>query len=300
MRRIIICFVIGLSGFSAVQETVAAETVKFRMMAPIYTDEKGTGLRQPEGVGCGGVSLVVVADTGNGRILQYAVAGNSLTPKASITLSQLPQPIKVQVDAKGGIWVLDGKIRKIARVASSGEFQGYLNLEHSSGGTVVPRNFRIGRDENIYVIDVYSARVLVADLAGKVNREIPFPKGSGIFSDISVDGGNVYMIDSIGKRVYVARKGSDKFSPLSESLEEHLHFPVSLAVDKRGYIYVLDKNGSGIVILGMDGSFRGRHLGMGWKEGFLLYPSQICINDNGELFIADRGNNRVEIFLTAE
>ena len=58
----------------------------------------------------------------------------------------------------------------------------------------------------------------------------------------------------------------------------------------------LIENGSGIVILGQDGSFHGRQLSMGWTEGLLYFPSQMCVNDKGEVFIADRGNSRVQIF----
>jgi len=54
--------------------------------------------------------------------------------------------------------------------------------------------------------------------------------------------------------------------------------------------------GCGIVMLSEDGSFMGRQLSMGWTEGFLYYPTQICVNEKGEVFIADRGNNRVQIF----
>ncbi|MBI5408999.1 MAG: hypothetical protein HZA14_06505 [Nitrospirae bacterium] len=35
----------------------------------------------------------------------------------------------------------------------------------------------------------------------------------------------------------------------------------------------------------------------GFKEGLLNYPSQMCINDNGDVFIADTNNNRVQIFM---
>jgi len=56
------------------------------------------------------------------------------------------------------------------------------------------------------------------------------------------------------------------------------------------------ENGSGIIILGQDGSFLGRQLSMGWNEGLLYYPTQMCINEKGEVFIADRGNSRVQIF----
>jgi len=35
---------------------------------------------------------------------------------------------------------------------------------------------------------------------------------------------------------------------------------------------------------------------MGWTEGLLYYPSQMCLNDNGQAFIADRGNSRIQVF----
>ena len=62
----------------------------------------------------------------------------------------------------------------------------------------------------------------------------------------------------------------------------------------------MDENGGGIVILGQDGSFLGRQLSMGWNEGLLYYPTQMCINERGEVFIADRGNSRIDIFMIVQ
>jgi len=278
----------------------AAETVKFRMMAPIYVDGKGAGIKQPEGVGCRGDSLLV-ADTGNGRILRYAMTGGSWAPAADITLPQLPYPIRVESNSKGEIFALDGKLHRIGRIAPSGEFVGYIDLAGDLQGTVVPRSFRVDRNDNLFILDVFSARVLVLDASGKLQRQIPFPKEYGFFSDIAVDaGGNILLIDSIQRRVFTAAKDSSSVVPLSESLKEEVHFPTAIAADGRGNIFLVDQNGSGIVVLGKDGAFRGRRLSMGWKDGFLRYPSHMCINDSGNVFIADRGNNRVEAFLIAE
>jgi hypothetical protein len=54
------------------------------------------------------------------------------------------------------------------------------------------------------------------------------------------------------------------------------------------------------VVLGQDGSYLDTLSGMGWKDGFLRYPSQMCITDDGEIFIADTRNNRVQIFKMLE
>jgi hypothetical protein len=207
----------------------------------------------------------------------------------------------VDVNSKGEIFALDGKSRRIGRVAASGDFLGYVAPAGEGQGIIVPRSFRIDRSDNLYILDVYSARVLVLDPSGKIQREIPFPKEYGFFSDLSVDaGGNILLLDSVGKRVFKIAKNSSITAPLSENLKEEVYFPTAIATDKQGTIFLVDQNGSGIVILGPDGTFRGRRLSMGWKDGYLRYPAQMCITENGTAFIADRGNNRVEAFLVTE
>ena len=278
----------------------AAEPIKFLPMAPIYVDGKGAGIKQPESVSCRGNSLVV-ADTGNGKLLRYTITGETWTPGADIILSQLPYPIRVALNSKGEIYALDGKLRRIGRVSPSGEFMGYVTPTGDVQGTIVPRSIRLDRSDNLYLLDVSSARVLVLDPSGKIQREIPFPKEYGFFSDLSVDGnGNIYLVDSVMKRVFSVGKNSSAISPLPEGLNGEVDFPVAIETDSRGTIFLVDQNGGGIVIVGKDGSFQSRRLSMGWKDGFLRFPTQMCISETGNVFIADRGNNRIEAFLIKE
>ena len=300
MRRVLRHIVLASMSLAVAGGSHAAEPVKFKQMAPIYVDGKGAGIRQPEGVACRGNALVV-ADTGNGRILRYTIAGDTWTPAGEITLPQLPSPIRVDMNSKGEIFALDGASRKIARISPSGDFLGYVVPSGEVQGAVVPRSLSLDGQDNPYLLDVFSARVLVLDPSGKIQREIPFPKGYGFLSDLAVDaGGNVYLLDSVLKRVYKASKNSAEAVPLTGSLQEEAYFPTSIATDRQGTIFLVDQNGSGVVILGPDGAFRGRRLSMGWKEGFLRYPAQMCITENGAAFIADRGNNRVDGFLITE
>jgi hypothetical protein len=69
-----------------------------------------------------------------------------------------------------------------------------------------------------------------------------------------------------------------------------------MTVDSRGVLYLVDENGGGIVLVGQDGAVLGRQLAMGWSEGLLRYPAQICLNDKAQVFVADKGNNRVQVF----
>jgi hypothetical protein len=292
----IVGVVIVLLFFSA--KSFSAETVKFKYLQSVYFDDKGGGLKQPEGVACNEKSLLVVGDTGNDRLVRYTFQDKSLKDGNEIRIPQLSNPIRVQINSKGEIFALDGKKRRIIRVNPDGTFKGYVDGEGiQSPSTFVPRSFKIDKNDNIYILDIFTDRVLVLNPEGKYQKQIPFPKEFGFFSDLSVDSkGTFLLIDCIKAMVFSAAKDSNSFSPLTKSLREHLKFPTSITTDNRGAIYIVDENGGGIVMLGRDGSFMGRQLSMGWNEGLLYYPSQMSINEKGEVFIADRGNSRVQIF----
>jgi len=279
-------------------KSFSAETVKFKYLQSIYSDDKGGKLNLPEGVACNEKSFLVVGDTGNDRVVQYTFQDKSLKAGNEIKIPQLSNPILVQINSKGEIFALDGKKRRIVRLSSEGAFKGYVDpVGVPFPSAFVPRSFKIDRDNNIYILDIFSARVLILNPEGKYQRQIPFPKEYGFFSDLAVDvKGMLLLIDCVKAVVFSADPDSNGFFPLTKSLREYLNFPTAITTDSKGMTYLVDGNGSGIVILGQDGSFRGRLLSMGWNEGLLNYPSQMCINEKGEVFIADRGNSRVQIF----
>jgi len=279
-------------------KSFSAETVKLRYLQSVYFDEKGGGLKQPEGVACNEKSLLVVGDTGNDRLVRYSFQEKSLKVGTEIKIPQLSNPIRIQINSKGEIFALDGKRRRVVKLTPEGAFKGYVDPEGvPSPSTYVPRSFKIDRNDSIYILDIFSARVLVLNSEGKYQKQISFPKEYGFFSDLCVDSkGTLFLIDCVKAMVFSAAKDSNSFSPLTKSLREYLDFPTSITTDNRGTIYLVDENGSGIVLLGADGSFVGRQLTMGWNEGLLYFPSQMCVNEKGEVFIADRGNSRVQIF----
>jgi len=301
MAKALVSALIVLSLVVISLKSFGADRTKLRYLTAIYFDEKGVGLKQPEGVACNDRSLIV-GDSGNDRLLRFALEEENLKPAGEIRASQLSNPIRVQLNSRGEVFALDGKARRIARFGPGGEFRDYVSPEGiPSPASFVPRSFKIDRNDYMYILDIFSARVLVVSPEGKYQRHLEFPKGSGFFSDLAVDfKGTIFLLDSVKAIVSVAAKDAKGFSPLTKSLREHLSFPTYITTDSRGVLFVVDENGSGIVILGQDGSFLGRQLTMGWKEGLLYYPSQMCINEKDDLFIADRGNNRVEVFSTVK
>lgn len=276
-----------------------AETLKLRQLSSIYADSKGSGFNAPEGVACG-TGTLVVADSGNGRLLRYLVEEGSTRGSEELRVAEVAYPVRVQTNAKGEIFVLDGKQRRVARLSSTGEFLGYLDPKGmDAAGTVVARSFALDAAGNVYILDVFSGRVVVVDAQGKYLRQIAFPKEYGFLSDVTVDSrGTAFVLDSVNSRVFTAPKEANDFAPLTGELKEYINFPTNIAVDARGNLYISDQNSSGIVVVGVDGSFRARLLSYGWRDGFLRYPAQLCATESGLIVVADRDNNRVLVFTT--
>ena len=260
MARAIFRILVILSIFSTPPTVLNAETVKFRHLLSVYVDDKGSGMKQPEGVACSEKSLLIVSDTGNGRLLKYTFQEKALKTESEIKVPQLTYPLRVQINSKGEIFVLDGKKRRILRLTPAGEFKGYVDPQGlPSSPAMVPRSFKIGTNDTIYILDIFGERVIELSPDGKYQKHLEFPKDHGFFSDLAVDSkGNLFLIDSTQAVVFSSVKETKGFSPLTESLRGYLNFPTSLTTDARGRIYIVDENGGGIVILGQDGSFMGR------------------------------------------
>lgn len=277
----------------------AAESLRFRHTLSLYSDAQGRGLNQPQGVACLDDSVLLVADTGNNRLLRYELTVDGSKPKvAAWKPAAMAFPQRIRVDRQGEIYVFDGKLRRVLHLSPDGSFLGFIDpAPLPTPGRSVIRSFDIDQNNNIYFLDIFSKRVMVCHAGGPCQRQIQFPATYGFFSDIVVDAGeNVLILDSINAQVFSAKADAETFSPQSQNLKEYARFPTSLTLDRQGRIYLSDHNGSKIVILARTGAFDARLSALGWKEGFLNHPSQICLNGKGLLFIADTSNNRIQVF----
>lgn len=277
-----------------------AETLKLRPALTVTVDEKEHQLSYPEGVACNDGS-VVVADTGNARLVLYSFKEKTLKGGTEIKLAQLAYPIEVQMNAQGGIFVLDGKARRILQLDPQGAFKGYLQPQGvHDPAEFVPRSFKIDAAGSFYLLDILGERVLVTDAAGKVTAQLPFPKPYGFYSDLAVKpNGDVLLLDSVNASIFIAKKSAGAFAPFepfAKNMQEYLNFATYLTTDSRGVVYIVDHDGGAIISLGQDGAFLGRQLNLGWKSGLVYYPSQICVTATGEIFVADRGNSVVQVF----
>lgn len=284
---------LGLLLIALAAGPLSSQEVRLRPTVALYVDAKGGALSAPEAVAPRGESLLIVADTGNRRLLRYELVGKELMPTGEIRVSQLPYPTHVRVDSQGEILALDGRSHRLVRLSADGSFKGLVDL---GGAEVVAKSFELDGDDNLYVLDAGGNRILVFDRGGGVRREIGFGEEVGFVSDLAVGAsGVVFAVDSVRKAVLVARPADTVLTPLYRDLGADAEFPTAIVADGQGRLFIADQYGGGILILEQSGEFLGRQSAMGWKEGFLLYPTGLYAAD-GRLFVADRGNNRVQIF----
>ncbi|MDY0212658.1 MAG: NHL repeat-containing protein [Desulfuromonadaceae bacterium] len=299
MKRFVLTSLV-LVFFALPPHATAASQVKLKYIGSIYTDASGIALRHPAGVTIKDTQLLV-ADSGGRRLLTYSYQDGVAKPGKIFPVPEM-FPLMVQQADNGDLYVLDGRSQQIYVLGASGNIKGkFAPKGMPDSKRMVPRSIKLQADGSLLVLDIFSERVLVFDRDGNFKRQISFPAQYGAFSDLCSDKqGTIYLLDSVKAIVYSVGKTVGEFSPLTEGMKERMNFPTSLVADNHGRLYLVDKYGSGLAVLGADGSFIGRKLGMGWKDGQIYYPSQISLNDNGDLFIADTENHRIQQFNVSE
>lgn len=277
---------------------MSAQTARFRHLISIYLDDQGVGLHLPEGVACGPSGQLVVGDTGNDRLVRFTYQDRIVTGGSPIQIPELAAPFRVQLNSRGEIFALDSTRRRIVRLDPGGEFVDTLSFEGAPPPrTIVPRDFTIDASDTLYVLDVFSARVMVLDPQGAFQRALPLPDDAGFVSGLTVDEtGAIVLVDSLKRRLFSAAAGAQAFSAVGGSLSAALATMPTFVAARRGSIFVLEGSRGTIVAFRRDGSFVSRQLAQGWDEGSLNQPSQMCINDRDEAFIADRDNSRIQVF----
>ncbi len=278
-----------------------AQSLALKPELAVYHDAKEAPLKAPEGVACREDGAVLVADTGNGRLLRYTWKDGLLSAATELKVAGVAAPSDVQLDPSGaGFLVLDRKEKRIARVDAAGALAGWLDPKGMTRGSVVPASFAAGADGAVAILDVAGSVVLVVERDGAIRRKLPLPReGGAVFTAVALGAtGTVYAVDAVAARVWAAPRDAQALKPFTEPLKGYMNFPAHLAATPRGLV-VVDQNGGGLVVIGQDGAYLGRQLSMGWSPGFVYYPGQICTTAAGDVFVADRGNNRVQIFSAA-
>ena len=161
-------------------------------------------------------------------------------------------PSGISVSRRGDIFVVDGENKRIIKINSFGEpemsFGGFENLDF---GLNEPFQVAVSSDNNIFVSDFSSGRVLVFDYFGNFSFEI-FNKKMKSAAGIDIDNyGRVFIADPMSASVYVFNlKGLYLFTITGNEIGggEIFKEPIDIVFYK-GLLYVLDRSQKRVYIL---------------------------------------------------
>ena len=246
-----------------------------------------------------GAGNLFIADTDNHRIRKVDSAGviSTVAGTGSVGFSgddgpavdaQLSSPHGVAVDGAGNLFIADtdnSRIRKVdsARVISTVAGRGFgfgIGSSVGDGGPAVsasltPRGVAVDGAGSLFIADVGNNRIRKVDSAGVISTVA----GRGFIGGFGGDGG--------------------------PATAARLRAPSGVAVDGAGNVYIADTGNSRIrkvdtagVISTVAGAGVGGFAGFGVGDGGLavnasLGASGVAVDGAGNLFIADRGNQRI-------
>lgn len=211
-------------------------------------------------------------------------------------------PSGVAVDGAGNVYVADtGNHRIQKRDALTGNWRVF-NTETGGPGTGLgefnsPQAVAVDTAGNVYVADTDNNRIQMfvasAGTQGEwkmIGDPAQFKHPKGLAVDIA---GNVYVADTDNSRIRKLDVASQEWIDYTG-----FQFPRGVAVDGEGNVYVADSANYRIRKLNASGPAAGTwetiSAGNGNGPGQLKYPSSIATDRDGNLYVADTFNHRVQ------
>jgi len=232
-------------------------------------------------------------------------AGSFGEPQSPAEKKGFRQPLFVALDPQNNIYVTDRAGFRIGIFSPLGKFSGYFIP--TPGQEFIWSPLAIDFDNNglMYLTDAKTGehRVLVFNKKGKLVRQFgTYGRGRGQFAypnGISVDSdGNIYVADTNSARIQVFNnKGKflTLFKPGTGTNIEITH-PVGIDATRPDEILVVESFGHEVQAYDSEGNFLYKFGSFGLGDGQFRYPQGIAVANDGRVYIADRGNNRIQIW----
>ncbi|CAI8886139.1 T9SS type A sorting domain-containing protein [Chryseobacterium sp. IT-36CA2] len=287
---------------------------------------------RPAGVAVDDAGNVYVADTGNYRLRKITPSGNVSTLAGDGTqgfADGSPNNVKFNgindliVDAFGNIYVSDFYNNRIRKISPSGDVStfagngtaGFVDGDNATAQFKNPAGIAIDKEGIIYVADQNNNRIRritggqVTTIAG--DGVAGYIDGNALSSrfdyptDIEVVGQDLYVVDNWNNKI--RKISSGQVSTVSGSnygfadgtlTNAKFYNPLKLVSNKSADLFITDtmnnriRKISGNQVSTLSGSIVGFEDGIAGNAKF-YNPNGITIDNQGNLYIADVGNNRI-------
>jgi len=217
-------------------------------------------------------------------------------------------PSGIAVDNKGYVYVTDRQNHRVQKFTEDGEFVLKWGTEGSGDGQFkYPYGIAVDNEGYVYVADMGNCRVQKFNENGEFMLKWGIKgSGDGEFQDvhsIAVDNkGFVYVTDSLYPDVNRVQKFTSNgefvlsWGGRKGEAEGEMHCPCGIAVDSKGYVYVVDMGNCRIQKFSGNGEFVLKWGSKGCGDGQFKYPTGIAIDNEDFVYVVDTQNQRIQKF----
>ncbi len=248
---------------------------------------------KPAGIAIDMVGNLYVADPGRSIIHVIDNDGKKLESIGTFgwKKGELDNPTDVCLDSQLRLYIADTGNNRIQRFSLlNRDFSIVIGeRQYETKGNITlsgPQGISTDIRGDIYISDTYNHRIIKLDPLGRLKMEI------GRINQINKPQGIAVDIDS---SIYVCNTGNDKlikfnFSGITMN-EWNFHNPISVSLDKFGYVYVVSREDHNIQVIDPNGN-----LVLRFGDQYLIEPFDIVIDKELRAYITDILAGDIEVF----
>jgi len=208
---------------------------------------------------------VYVTDTGNDRIQKYDLDGKFILKwgfEDTGGQGAKRTPHQLTVDSDGYVYLTDKNAHQILKFDENGKFiQSYGSKGSTEGKFLEPHGIVFDSNNTMYVTDMKNSRVQV------FGKDFNFKRQWGSFGN-----------------------ASGQFSGTAPGID--------LYEKEEDLVFVVDKTSTNFQVFDENGKFISKFGSKGKQDGQFNRPEDLAIDLRGNVFIADTGNSRIQVFGT--